>query len=202
MDSKEYEAIRLIVAANWATDIEWSETVKAPTNAQDFALELIYVICNSGMRWKVARVIYERVAKELLAGRPAATAFGHPGKVIAIELIWLEREMLFEKYSALSNDADRVEFLGNMPWIGKITKWHAAKNLGVNAAKPDRHLERVAALSGETVADLCARLAAVSGDRIATVDYVIWRAAESGAIVTRPVIAKSMKTVRSGGGHA
>jgi hypothetical protein len=71
----------------------------------------------------------------------------------------------------------------------------------MNVAKPDRHLERIAERTGETVADLCARLAAVSGDRIATVDYVLWRAAESGLIVTRPGIAKSMKTARLGSGH-
>lgn len=201
MTAEEYARIRVGVALGWAADIEWSENVKAPTNAQHFALEIVYIICNSGMRWKVARAIYDRVAVELLAGRAPDSVFGHKRKCISIGRVWLEREKLFRQYSALMSDDSRVEFLGELPHIGPITKWHAAKNFGLDVAKPDRHLERVAAWTGETVTALCTRLAAASGDRVATVDYVIWRAAESGMIVTRPGIAKSMKTVRAGVGH-
>jgi hypothetical protein len=127
--------------------------------------------------------------------------FGNVSKGRAIELVWLERAMLFRTYLALTTDAERVEFLGGLPWLGPITKWHAAKNFGLDVAKPDRHLERVAAKNGESPQQLCARLAKTSGDRIATVDYVIWRAAESGLIITKPIAGKTRRAARAGSGH-
>ena len=39
---------------------------------------------------------------------------------------------------------------------------------------------RIANASGESCHELCARIAAVTGDRIATVDLIIWRAASLG----------------------
>ena len=59
-----------------------------------------------------------------------------------------------------------------------ITCWHLAKNYGHDCAKPDRYLTRIAGAEGTH--DLCARLAKETGDRIATVDLVIWRAANLG----------------------
>jgi hypothetical protein len=201
MTPASYRALRRQVALHWAPDIAWSESVKPPTSADEFALELIYVVCNAGMRWKAARIIFDRVRQALLAGEPAASVFGSRSKAPAIERIWRLRAALFAGYQALDNDADRVEYLDVLPWIGPITKWHAAKNFGIDVAKPDRHLERVAAKSGESPQQLCARLAKASGDRVATVDYVIWRAAESGLLVTRPTIGKSRRGARAGNGH-
>lgn len=51
-----------------------------------------------------------------------------------------------------------IEFCETLPRVGGITKYHLAKNLGVDVAKPDVWLERVAAKSGETVHELCGRL--------------------------------------------
>jgi hypothetical protein len=41
---------------------------------------------------------------------------------------------------------ERLEYLGSLPWIGAITKYHAARNFGVDCVKPDIHLTRLAAL--------------------------------------------------------
>ena len=64
--------------------------------------------------------------------------------------------------------------------LGSTTKFHLAKNLGVDCAKPDIWLKRVAAESGEDVQHLCAHLAQSTGDKRAIVDSVIWRACQSG----------------------
>lgn len=181
----QYCAIRTAVAAlspHWADQIEWSQRVKRPERPDDMAEELIFVICNSGMQHRVARLIFNRVMDAIYSRSPVyPTAFRHPGKSAAIEKIWRERETLFVQLLALS-DAEIVEWCGSLPWIGGITKYHAAKNLGADVAKPDRWLERIARDSGETVAALCQRLATTSGDRIATVDLVLWCAAANGII--------------------
>lgn len=168
--------------AGYREDWEWSQTVKPPLTADAFASQYVWVVLNSGMKNTVAQGIADRLYPVIEAGGSAREAFGHPGKVAAIDLIWTMRECYFARMMLA---ADLVEFCRNLPWIGKITCWHLAKNLGADVAKPDRWLVRVAEDSGETVEALCRRLSAATGDRIATVDLVIWRACATGLLVPK-----------------
>jgi len=43
---------------------------------------------------------------------------------------------------------DPVPTLRSFPYIGGVTAFHLAKNLGADLAKPDRHLSRLAAAQG------------------------------------------------------
>jgi hypothetical protein len=54
--------------------------------------------------------------------------------------------------------------------VGPITKYQVARDLGMDIAKPDRHMRRLAATTGETVQAMCECVAEASGDRTATVD--------------------------------
>ena len=184
MDLALYQAARerMLSDPQWAGQIDWAESVTRPVDADAMARELIFVIANSGMKNTIARTIYRRVMDALEAGRDPAMAFGHAGKVAAMAMIWRERQRLFRELAALG-DAEIPEWCGALPFIGTITKWHASKNLGADVAKPDRWLERAAALSNETVAQLCTRLARAAGDRVATVDLVIWWAMAHGVLV-------------------
>ena len=165
-----------------AEDIAWSEGCRLPDNADDFALEAVWVILNSGMKNTVARGIFDRVQPALFEGRPVRDVFGHPGKAAAIETIWRDRAKLYADFKAAD---DKLAFCAAIPWIGQITKYHLAKNWGENFAKPDVHLVRVAERSGMDVHDLCAVLAAQSGYRVGTVDLVIWRACATGVMDSR-----------------
>ena len=109
----------------------------------------------------------------LETGRSAATEVSHPGKHEAIDKIWSDREKLF---SAYIRDPNKIEFLQTLPWIGKVTCYHLGKNLGLDHAKPDVHMERLARHEGITTDDLCKRLARQTGYRVATIDTVLWRA--------------------------
>lgn len=160
-------------------DYEWSESLQPPETPEALACEYTWVVLNSGMKNTVARKIMDRVWPRLVAGEPIAPVFGHEGKAAAIELVWQERARHFVEFAAAP---DIVAWCETLPWIGKITKYHLAKNLGADVAKPDRWLERLAAADGETVDGLCARLALETGDRIATVDVVLWRACAVGVL--------------------
>lgn len=189
MTPERYQEVRsAITEAGYASEIEWAEGVKAPENADDFAGEAIWVILCSGMKEQIARKISDKVWGAIRAGKPVRSVFGHDGKAAAIETIWRDRENLFYSFG-LAND--KVEFCLRLPWIGNITKWHLAKNYGVDCAKPDIHLTRLADHYGTTPANLCAVLAEASGDRIATVDLVIWRACNLGIIKTRELTPHS-----------
>ncbi|TIN80750.1 hypothetical protein [Mesorhizobium sp.] len=163
-------------------DIAWSESIKAPTDPDDFALEAIFVICNSGMKNTVARRIFEKCRDELARGGNARHVFGHLGKATAINDIWNGRADLFARY--LASD-DKLAFCASLPWIGNITKYHLAKNFGADVAKPDVHLQRLADREGVTAQALCERLATATGYRVATVDVLLWRACANRVLNSR-----------------
>lgn len=158
-------------------DVVWSEGLEPVADADTFWQEFAWVVLNSGMKNAIARGIWRRVRPAVEAGHSAGSVFGHKGKSEAIDFVFANRERLLAEYRAA---ADKLEFLRGLPWIGEITCWHLAKNYGLDVAKPDRHLVRVAGEEGTHA--LCARLAKASGHRVATVDLVIWRAASIGII--------------------
>ncbi|MBX3553898.1 MAG: hypothetical protein KF697_15720 [Pseudolabrys sp.] len=162
--------------------IIWQEGVRPPTDCDEFAREAIFVICNSGMKHTVARGIFDRVMRAIARGASAAEAFGHPGKAAAIDHIWENRSKLLGEFLSQALDDARLEYLGKLPWIGSVTKFHLAKNFGVDVAKPDVHLVRLARAVGKPVNELCRELAEQSGYRIATVDLILWFACARGII--------------------
>jgi hypothetical protein len=173
-----YEDLKVRVArAGYADDYAWAETVTTPVDAVAFFREYAYVVCNSGMRATVARGIWERVCPAIDLNLPVSVAYGHPGKATAIQTGWDERERIFAEYLAAS---DKLAFFKALPWIGEITKHHLAKNTGISVSKPDRWLVRLAEAERTTPEELCERLAAASGDRVGTVDVVLWRACSLG----------------------
>jgi hypothetical protein len=72
--------------------------------------------------------------------------------------------------------ADPIVQLQSLPYIGPTTSWHLAKNLGLDVAKPDRHMVRVSEFLGFRDADhLCRELAASTGEQVKVVDLIVWR---------------------------
>lgn len=186
----DYREIRQrVIDAGYEADITWAESVAFPKDADAFASEVVFVICNSGMKATVARPIYEKVIDCLWTYTDPATVFNHKLKCRAILDVWRRREQLYGEFESLRDDATRLAWLGNLDHIGGITKYHLAKNFGLNVAKPDRHLQRIADHAGTTPQELCERLAKASGDRVGTVDVVLWRASSLGIIDTKNLAA-------------
>jgi hypothetical protein len=181
MSEQEYISLKkAIIEAGFQEDIDWAEGIKLCEDPFEFWLEYTFVICNSGMKWQVATPIFQRiVAARCDHGKAAHTVFRHPGKCQAIDRAWNEKlDMLLGFIRA----GDRLQYCQSLPWIGPITKYHLAKNLGEDCCKPDRHLVRIANQYETTPEEMCTALSKATGDRIATVDTVIWRAANLGMI--------------------
>ncbi len=199
MTPADYLALRTrVIDAGFASEIDWAQDLKPPADAEAFAGEYVWVVLNSGMRNQVARSIADKVYPALDAGRSAATVFGHKAKCAAIDTFWARRLVIFAAFLRCKTDEARFAFtdpkslrerLGLAPCIGSIVRWHLAKNWGVDCAKPDRHLERIADHYGTDTHTLCARLSTETGDRVATVDLVLWRAANLQLIATRSLNA-------------
>jgi hypothetical protein len=162
-------------------EIIWAETVGVPKDALTFFQEYAWVVLNSGMKNQVAEGIWKRLQPHLISGGKVFDVFKHPGKAKAIQQVWENREDYYFHFKHLPEDS-RLPWLQSLPWIGPITKFHLAKNYGMDVCKPDRHLVRIAAKCEMTPEELCSSLALVTGDRIGVVDLVIWRAANLGWI--------------------
>ena len=183
MTKGEYCELRAAVEqAGFGDELRWAEEVRMPSSPEALFFEYGWVVCCSGMREQVARGVWERVKAALSEGLGVASVFNHEGKASAIQSFWDERDRRFTDFQVAWGSGEVLEWCEAQEWIGPVTKWHLAKNVGLDVAKPDRWLERVAARAGESVSCLCSRLAIETGDRVATVDLVIWRACNLGLV--------------------
>jgi len=180
MKASEYRYLcDKIIRAGYSSEIEWAKNIEPCKSCLKFAWEAIWTIICSGMKAQVARIIERRVYNAIYDVLPVYSAFKHKGKAAAIEYIWGNREGLFKEYYKAE---DKLEYLKTLPWIGDITKYHLAKNLGLDVIKPDRHLVRIAAQYNTTPLEMCQKLSRETGHKLALIDTVIWRAANLGFI--------------------
>ncbi len=151
--------------------------------------EQAWVVLSSGMRAAVVARLFDRVSRAFcdwdtgaIEENPtrcvdrALAAFSHPGKMnaIAANCRMLSEEGLEAWKRALR--AHGPTWLTRLCYIGPVTCWHLAKNVGLDVVKPDRHLVRMARASGaRDPTSLCAFFANMAGDRLGVVDLVLWR---------------------------
>jgi len=131
------------------------------------------------MKNQIAQKIWDKIRAAWSNGKSTSSAFNHKGKVAAIDHIMNCSIRLFEEYK---NSENKVEYLKSLPWIGDITCWHLAKNLGLNVVKPDRWLVRVANAYNMTPDGLCDEISKITGETKHTVDLIIWRGCNLGLI--------------------
>jgi hypothetical protein len=71
---------------------------------------------------------------------------------------------------------DPLPALSILPFIGKVTAKHLAKNLGFDLAKADRHLSKFSRSMGfEDPQELCVGISGATGDPVRVVDLILWR---------------------------
>jgi hypothetical protein len=142
--------------------------------ADDFARQFMYVILNSGMNNKIAEGMYTTAMKHGLQ------AIGHPGKRAAIIEGFANKEKWFETLRSKGTVDEKLAYLETLPWIGPITKYHLARNLGIDVAKPDRHMVRIAnQFNYPNIQKMCEYLSLQTGDRIGSIDVTLWRFART-----------------------
>ncbi len=178
--------------------VDWAETVQPPQTAEDLAADIIWIILCAGRSAQAARTIEKRVWNALDAGKSAFEAFGYRAKALAIDRAWKERR---EDFAALqrvlsTGSVERLlEWCRSIPFIGEDTQYQLAKNIGGGAdfCKPDIWLCRLAGFPDkprravhkrfEACMALCRPLAEASGDRIATVDTMLWLACNKHVLI-------------------
>jgi hypothetical protein len=130
-------------------------------------------ITNSFLNWCSAEEIAARSSECIIS---ATVCFRHNKK---IEAIAASARIVHRRSFAVVHEGilrDPLRSLMEFPFIGPTTAYHLAKNIGVQVAKPDRHLTRLATASGfQDVQAFCGRISVFLGEDIRKVDSVLWR---------------------------
>lgn len=181
----------IVIDEGYSNEIRWQDELHfEDIDESTFLKELGWVILTSGMKteviskrfcrisecffnWVSARKIW---AKHELCLDRALQFFNHKMKITAI--INAAEQITKIGFAKLKQaiKKDPLTTLRMFKFIGPVTAFHLAKNIGIPIAKPDRHLQRIAHLEGyDDVQELCRDIAELSGDKIQVVDVVLWR---------------------------
>jgi len=180
-----------VVARGFAWEIDWqAERRLDRIGESEFLRESAWTVLSAGFREAVVRRLFGPVCEAFL-GMHSATAiqanrarcrrnalkvFNNPRKVNAIlDIASIIDDMGFERVRR-QIEQEEVRFLQTLPYIGPITAFHLAKNLGLPVVKPDRHLQRIAAAAGfSSPLELCQLISNHLGEPVQVVDVVLWR---------------------------
>lgn len=185
------DAKQCVIAAGYAYEIDWQEGVCIDDLTETrFLQEYTWVVFSSGFRESVLNKKFDSIASafmglsnaDLIAKnscacrKSALNIFGHRGKVSAVlKVCEMIQSTGFDEFTKKIKK-DGVAFIDSLPYMGPATSYHLAKNIGLDVIKPDRHLIRIAQVSGyKSPHALCATINQAVGDTLAVIDLVIWR---------------------------
>lgn len=184
-------AKKIIIDQGFQNEILWQYNLSfEDLKETDFLRELAWVVLASGMREQVIRNLFPYIsycflnwssAKEIadnadICFNSAIKRFNHRPKIAAI--INAAQKIKDTNFDDFKNQIKQkpLEALQQFSYIGPITVFHLAKNIGLPVAKPDRHLVRIAHQEGFLdVQDFCSQISKESGDSVPVVDIVLWR---------------------------
>lgn len=180
-----------VIKNGFVQEIDWQEDLEfEQIDEHLFLKEVAWVILSSGMKESIIRGKFSSISKEFYYWASSSLIVNNKEKCLKRALRHFNNK---NKMSAIINIAiylhtngfekvkksiieEGIAYLQSFPYMGPATSFHLAKNLGLNVAKPDRHLKRIADKAGyDSVDMLCADIARVTGEKVSVVDLVLWR---------------------------
>jgi hypothetical protein len=156
-------------------------------NLDIFWGEYIWCVYTSGFNASVVSKMYPRLWNAYSKAPPLGDM---PWDAVGIMIAPINANC--QKFKAIKATATHLKEIGwdefrkrylthvdNIPrgcnYIGKITKYHLGRNIGLDCVKPDLHLNRVAKWYGwANPHEMCSYLSERLGERIGVVDFVLW----------------------------
>lgn len=184
----------ILSKSEWESDVIYYETRDLDKmKKHEFLSEVAYVIFNSGMKnrviakkWKAIETCFfgfeteEIYTDPINVRRRMSKVFNNEKKISAVIDAAMKIDKIgFDRLKSKIKDGG-PDYLETFDYIGPVIKYHLAKNIGFDCVKPDRHLVRIAAVARyETPEQMCKAIQEATGDRLAVIDYVLWRYAAS-----------------------
>lgn len=175
----------------------------------EFAEEIFYVICVAGFKQATAKKMCYKVI-DYIKENPnpqfdeLIKIYGNVNKVNAIIKVWNNRVELHDEFYKLSTPEEKLDFLSKLPHIGNITKYHIARNLGINFVKYDIWIQRLGvALYGDAeyaekvsnsklnpkIKEMCDKmfsdLEKQINEKTGYIDVVLWKACQQGVFIIK-----------------
>ena len=174
---------------------------------EEFAFECFYVICVAGFKQDYAKKMCNKIITFIennnfnFTEEDLSQIYGNKMKVKAIKRTWDNRKLYQKKFYSLNNVEEKVDFLGNLPHIGNITKYHLARNLGLNFVKYDIWIQRLGvALYGDAnlvdkvnnsrllpeIKQCCDimfnKLNKETNEKVGYIDVILWRSCQKSLL--------------------
>lgn len=166
-----------VLTHGYKEEVEWCAKRPPFEQLDEYTLfvEFVWVVLNSGMNEQIVRKsIFEPYMKGNLAS--PEKYIRHPLKLKAINEAIVKYQQWFKELKELKCDEDIIEFLDTLPHIGKVTKYHLARNIGVDCVKPDVHLSRLAEQFGfKSPLDMCVEIQRYTKEKLGVIDVILWR---------------------------
>lgn len=171
-------------SADWA-DIDRAKTWRE-LDENAFLAEYCWVVFAAGFKVSILEEKFEELQRVFKQFEPDAVARMRSIGVKALPIKHENKANGFLKGAKLVHKAgwddfkaglakDGVDALKVLPWIGDVTKYHLAKNIGLaDVAKPDVHLEWCAEHCAAEVDELVSYLASKYQMTKHKVDAVLW----------------------------
>jgi len=181
----------IVIESGFRHEINWQSKVSfEDLDEKTFLREFSWVVLSSGMKntviekkfGPISNCFYEWKSAFLIATNctkcfeSAIRIFNNRAKINAI--IDAATQISKQGFANIKKliAKDPINFLQKFKFIGPITVYHLAKNIGLDFAKPDRHLQRIASMHNYSdVQDFCRDISKHSGDSVPVVDIVFWR---------------------------
>lgn len=180
-----------VLKAGYFDEIEWQRERRLfDISEPELLSEAAWVILSAGMSETVVRGKFAEISSAFLSWtsardiaeqseachRHALRVFNHRGKIggiVAFAKAVAEAHFGVAKAQLAS---EGLRYVRRLPGLGPVTSVHLAKNLGLDVAKPDRHLCRIATVCGYAdPSAMCAEISVLTDDRISVIDSVLWR---------------------------
>jgi hypothetical protein len=180
-----------IISKGYGMEVDWQEKINYEMITEErFLNEISWVILSSGMNEKVVKKIFpiiksimfnfesskKIVSRKKSCLKKALSIFNHKGKIEAI--IYIAEYVNKHSFDYVQTVIKRegVNYIKTFPYMGQATSFHLAKNIGIDVAKPDRHLIRISRTLGyNSPEDLCREISEKIQEKISLVDLVLWR---------------------------
>lgn len=186
-----FDAKKCIINSIYYTEVNWQfGRDYFYLSEHEFLKEYSWVVLNSGFRERIVRKYFDYIslcfcdwecAKSIVDNQEACVAsasfvFNNPRKLRSI--VNLSNIVLQTGFDVLKLKIrlNPLHTLQSLPFIGKITAFHLAKNIGLNVAKPDRHMSRLSSSFGyDDTQEMCKYIHSIVGDPVPVIDLILWR---------------------------
>ena len=169
------------------TDIALDDQPRMITE-EVFLREYAWVVLSSGFRYSVVQKIFPEISRAFYewditkinrdfdeCRETALEVFCNKKKINSI--LEVAKQLAQSGVTPILKklEEEGATTLEKFSMIGPVTSLHLAKNIGIDVCKPDRHLQKICDVTNfDSVEELCRAISSYTGDKLRTIDLVLW----------------------------